>query len=153
MKLVLRVDDLSGSATRALVIRHLGGMNANSPPESVHALSIEKLQQPDVTFWSGWAGEDIAVIGAIKRLDAANGEIKSMRVADPFLGRGAGRAMLQHILAEARRLGFSTLWLETGTSEAFRPALSLYESSGFTYCGPFADYRPDPFSAFMTRRL
>jgi putative acetyltransferase len=148
-----RIDDLSGAPTQALVRRHLAGMHENSPPESVHAFDIDKLRQPGVTFWSGWRGDEIVVMGALKRLDDANGEIKSMRVADAFLGMGAGRAMLEHILAQARGAGLTTLWLETGGTDAFVPALKLYESAGFARCGPFGDYRDDPFSVFMTRML
>lgn len=151
--LVFRVDDLSGEATRALVKRHLAGMHENSPACSVHAFDVDRLRQPGVTFWSGWLGDDIACMGALKRLDAENGEIKSMRVADAFLGRGAGRAMLEHILAEARGMGLKALWLETGSTAAFDPAIKLYESAGFTFCGPFADYTDDPFSRFMTRAM
>lgn len=153
MNLVFRVDDLSGAETQALVRRHLDGMHENSPPESVHAFDLDKLRQPDVFFWSGWAGDTIAVMGAWKRLDASNGELKSMRVADAFLGKGAGRAMLEHLTHEAQHVGVTTLWLETGSTPAFEPALKLYESAGFTRCGPFADYKPDPFSVFMTKRL
>ena len=149
--LVFRVDDLSGEPTQALVKRHLAGMHENSPPESVHAFDLDKLRQPGVTFWSGWAGDQIAVMGALKQLDAANGEIKSMRVADAFLGKGAGRAMLEHIVNEARRIGMVTLWLETGSTDAFTPALKLYESAGFEVCGPFGGYKLDPFSVFMKR--
>jgi len=152
-ELSIRVDDLSGPEIHALVKRHLAGMHENSPPESVHAFDLEKLRHPGVTFWSGWVGGEIAAMGALKRLDAANGEIKSMRVADPFLGKGAGRAMLEHIVAEARRIGIGTLWLETGSAPAFDPALKLYQRAGFSYCGPFGDYKEDPFSRFMVRRL
>lgn len=148
-----RRDDLSGAATQALVARHLVGMHANSPACSVHAFNLDKLRQPGVTFWSGWIDGEIAVIGALKQLDADNGEIKSMRVADAFLGRGAGRAMLDHVLAQARRMGLKTLWLETGSTPDFDPALKLYETAGFAVCGPFADYKLDPFSIFMTREL
>ncbi|MDP3494701.1 MAG: GNAT family N-acetyltransferase [Hyphomonadaceae bacterium] len=151
--IVFRVDDLSGTVTQALVKRHLAGMHENSPACSVHAFDLDKLRQPGVTFWSGWAGDDIAVIGALKRMDAANGEIKSMRVADEYLGKGAGRAMLEHIVAEARGAGMNTLWLETGSTDAFMPAIKLYESAGFEVCGPFGDYTLDPFSVFMTRSL
>lgn len=151
--IVFRVDDLSGEPTQALVKRHLAGMYENSPACSVHAFDLDKLRQPGVTFWSGWAGDQIAAMGALKRLDATNGEIKSMRVADAFLGMGAGRAMLEHILAEARRAGMKALWLETGSTDAFVPALKLYESAGFAVCGPFGDYKLDPFSVFMTRTL
>jgi putative acetyltransferase len=148
-----RVDDLSSAATQALVRRHLAGMHENSPACSVHAFDVDKLRAPGVTFWSGWLGDEIACMGALKKLDDANGEIKSMRVADAFLGRGAGRAMLEHILREARAMGLKALWLETGSTEAFAPAISLYESAGFVMCGPFGDYTDDPFSRFMTRAV
>jgi putative acetyltransferase len=148
-----RVDDLSGAPTRALIARHLAGMHEHSPPESVHALDIDKLRAPDVTFWSAWVGEELAGCGALKRLDDARGEIKSMRVTDAFLGRGMGRAILAFIIDEARSRGMRTLWLETGSAEASAPALRLYESAGFARCGPFDGYVEDPFSIFMTREL
>jgi putative acetyltransferase len=147
------LDDLSGAPTRALVARHLAGMHAHSPPESVHALDVDKLRQPDVSFWSAWLGADLAGCGALKRLDDERGELKSMRVADAFLGRGIGRALLEHLIAEARSRGMRSLWLETGSATAFTPALRLYESAGFVRCGPFAGYSADPFSVFMTRTL
>jgi putative acetyltransferase len=106
-----------------------------------------------MTFWSVWVGDEIAGCGALKRLDARRGEIKSMRVADQFLGQGVGRALLEHLLSEARARGMESLWLETGSSEAFLPALRLYESAGFSRCGPFDDYVEDPFSVFMMRSI
>jgi putative acetyltransferase len=148
-----RVDDLSGAATRALIERHLAGMREHSPPESVHAFDVDKLRQPDVTFWSAWVGEELAGFGALKQLDVERGEIKSMRVADAFLGRGIGRAILEHIMREARARGMRSLWLETGSAPAFAPALSLYQSAGFARRGPFDGYVDDPFSVFMTRAL
>lgn len=153
LPLKFRVDDLSGEATRALIARHLAGMHANSPPGSVHALEIDKLRGPDVTFWSVWLGEEIAGCGALKRLDARRGELKSMRVADAFLGQGVGRALLDHLIGEARARGMKCLWLETGSSAAFIPALRLYESAGFVRCGPFDGYTDNPFSVFMTRAI
>jgi putative acetyltransferase len=128
-------------------------MHAHSPPESVHALGIEKLKQPGVTFWTAWLGDELVGCGAIKELDADRGELKSMRVADAFLGRGFGRAMLVHLIAEARARGLKSLWLETGSVAAFHPALRLYESAGFVRCGPFEDYVEDPFSIFMRRDI
>jgi putative acetyltransferase len=148
-----QVDDLSGAQTQALVARHLAGMHANSPPESVHAFDVEKLRQPGVTFWSAWLGEDIVCCGALKELDANRGELKSMRVADAFLGRGFGRAMLEHLIAVARTRGMKSLWLETGSAAAFAPALRLYESAGFVRCGPFDGYVEDPFSVFLRRDI
>ena len=95
----------------------------------------------------------VAGMGALRRIDAENGEIKSMRVADAFLGQGVGRAILDHILAEARGMGLAVLWLETGSVEGFIPARTLYESVGFATCGPFDTYGPDPFSVFLTLKL
>ena len=151
--IAFRVDDLSGEVIQALVARHLRGMHENSPPGSVHALDLAQLRQPGLTFWSAWVGEEIAGMGALKRLDAERGEIKSMRVADAWLGKGVGRALLDHIVGEARRIGLKSLWLETGSAPAFTPALRLYETAGFTRCGPFDGYADDPFSVFMTRAI
>src|SRR3954469_15308874 len=101
----IRVDDLSGESTRALIASHLAGMHDTSPPESVHALDIDGLRHPSITFWSAWVGPALAGIGALKRLDAARGELKSMRVDDRFRGPGVGRAILRHIIDEARQRG------------------------------------------------
>jgi putative acetyltransferase len=149
----IRQDDLTDDRSRSLVIRHLGGMRAHSPPESVHALGIEKLRAPDITFWTAWQGEECIGCGALRTLDETRGEIKSMRVADAWLGKGCGRAMLQHILAVARQRRLKMLWLETGSGGAFEPAHRLYLSAGFTFCGPFGEYREDPFSRFMMREV
>ena len=147
------LDDLSRPPVRDLVARHLAGMHAQSPPESVHALALDGLKAPSIRFWSVWSGSALAGMGALRRIDAENGEIKSMRVADAFLGQGVGRAILEHILSEARGMGLAALWLETGSVEGFVPARTLSESVGFTACGPFDTYGPDPFSVFMTLRL
>jgi putative acetyltransferase len=128
-------------------------MHASSPAGCVHALDVDALRQPGVTFWSAWIGDEIAGCGALKQLDEKRGELKSMRVADTFLGQGVGRALLEHLMAEARRRGMEELWLETGSSDPFVPAIRLYESAGFARCGPFADYVENPFSVFMTRSL
>ncbi|NOU29380.1 MAG: GNAT family N-acetyltransferase [Polyangiaceae bacterium] len=153
LALEIRPDDLTGTEIRALVAEHLRGMHESSPPESVHALGLEALRAPGLTLYSAWAGPELAGMGALKRLDDQRGEIKSMRVAGPFLGRGVGRAMLHHIVAQAKAMGLRSLWLETGSAPAFAPALGLYERDGFTRCGPFGDYALDPFSIFMTRTL
>jgi putative acetyltransferase len=153
LTLSFRIDDLSGEPTRMLIARHLAGMRAITPPESVHALNVDALREPSVTFWSVWVENDIAGCGALKQLDARRGEIKSMRVADQFLRRGVGRAILEHLIDEARARGMESLWLETGASEAFTAAHRLYESAGFERCGPFGDYIDDPFSVFMTLRI
>ena len=147
------LDDLSGSATVALIAHHLAGMHAQTPVESVHALGIDELRHPDVTVWSAWRSDSLAGVGALKRFGDADGEIKSMRVADAHLGTGVGRALIRHIVAEAQAAGLHALWLETGSDAAFAPARALYASEGFTVCDPFGPYRPDRHSTFMTRTL
>ncbi len=146
-------DDLSGAAIRALLEQHFAGMLANSPAGSCHFLDFDGLRAGDVTFWSIHRGGDLAGCGALKMLDAGHGEIKSMRTHDAFLRQGVAARMLGHILAEARDRGARRLSLETGSSPAFEPALALYRRYGFADCEPFADYKPDPFSRFMTRAL
>ncbi len=152
-ELDIRVDDLSDPAVVALIAAHLDGMHDTSPPESVHALDIEGLRHPSITFWSARVDGELAGIGALKAMDAERGELKSMRVDDRFRGTGVGRAILRHIVAAARERGLKSLWLETGSPEDFVPAQRLYESEGFTVCGPFEGYTDDPFSVFMTRTL
>lgn len=149
----IEVDDLSRPAVHALLNEHLQGMYALSPPESVHALDLERLRAPGITFWSAWDGELLLGCGALKELDATHGEVKSMRTPTARRRSGAGRAILLHIIEVAKARGYKRLSLETGGVEAFHPALSLYESAGFSRCGPFADYKEDPFSVFMTLRL
>lgn len=149
----IRVDDLTGDAARRLIALHLAGMHDTSPPESVHALDIDALRHPSISVWTAWVDGELAGIAALKALDAQRGEIKSMRVDDRFLGAGIGRALLRHLVDDARRRGMSSLWLETGTTAEFVPARRLYASEGFAPCGPFADYAPDPHSMFMTRPL
>ncbi|WP_374113548.1 GNAT family N-acetyltransferase [Microbacterium sp. zg.B48] len=153
MGIEIRPDDLSGADTRQLIAAHLAGMYATSPPESVHALDIDGLRHPSITFWSAWIGDDLAGIGALKSIDAERGEVKSMRVHDRFRGGGVGRAILRHIVAVARGRGMRSLWLETGSPDDFVPAQRLYESEGFVRCDPFDGYADDPFSVFMTRAL
>lgn len=146
-------DDLSGAEVRALVAFHLAEMHKHSPACSIHALPADKLRQPGVTFWSAWLGADLAAIGAMKQLDHAHGELKSMRAAPAFRGKGLGEAMLLHLIAEARARGYRRLSLETGSGEAFAPAIGLYRKHGFVERGPFGDYMEDPFSTFMALAL
>ena len=146
-------DDVSGAAIRALLEQHFAGMLANSPAGSCHFLDFDGLNADDVTFWSIHAGDTLAGCGALKMLDAAHGEIKSMRTADAFLRRGVAAHMLDHIVAEAHGRGLKRLSLETGSGAAFEPAIALYRRYGFDDCEPFADYKPDPFSRFMTREI
>lgn len=146
-------DELSGEAIAELLRLHLAEMHAWSPPCSVHAMPIERLRQPDVTFWSAWQGESLAGCGALKQLDPRHGEIKSMRAHPDWRGKGVGRAILLHLLAEARNRGYARVSLETGRPEPFFPARRLYESHGFVECPPFADYVLDQFSICMTLEL
>ena len=146
-------DDLSGAPVRALLERHFAGMLASSPAGSCHFLDFDGLRAGGVTFWSIHKEGVLAGCGALKMLNGAHGEIKSMRTADAFLRRGVAARMLDHIIEEARAGGLERLSLETGSGAAFEPALALYRRYGFEDCEPFADYRPDPFSRFMTRRL
>lgn len=146
-------DDLTGPEIAALLTLHLSEMHAWSPPESVHAMPIERLRAPDVTFFAAWCGAQLAACGAIKDLGQGEGELKSMRADPAFRGKGAGKAVLAHLLEVARSRGYTRVSLETGRPEPFLPARRLYESHGFIECPPFADYREDPFSICMTLEL
>jgi len=149
----IRLDDLHGPEIHALLEEHLRNMHEISPPESVHALDLSGLRRPDITFWTAWSDGQLLGCGALKELDTSHGEIKSMRTAQAQRRKGVGRAMLEHIIAEARTRSYQRLSLETGSMDAFAPARRLYASFGFTYCGPFAQYSEDPNSVFMTRVL
>ena len=151
--LQVELDDLSRPQVHALLREHLSNMRELSPPETVHALDLSKLKSPDITFWTVWDGSMLLGCGALKELAARHGEVKSMRTPKALRRRGAGRAILTRILEEASSRGYTRLSLETGAHEEFRPAQHLYESFGFTYCGPFGDYVPDPHSVFMTLAL
>ena len=149
----IRLDDLSGPEIQALLAEHLQHMSQLSPRESVHALDIEALRSPDITFWTVWAGDELLGCGALKELDPDHGEIKSMRTSVAQRGKGVAKAMLAHIVAEARRRSYRKLSLETGAMPAFEPAHRLYASFGFTACAPFAGYVEDPHSMFMSLAL
>ena len=149
----IRLDDLSGPGIHALLAEHLAEMHRISPPESVHALPVDGLRQPDITFWTAWSGNDLLGCGALRQLSAVHGEIKSMRTAIAHRGKGVAKALLEHIVEEAKGRGYERLSLETGSQKEFEPARTLYERSGFTRCPPFADYVEDPNSVFMTRSL
>lgn len=153
MNLQIKEDDLSGAAIRHLVSLHLAGMHANSPACKVHALTVEKLREPGVTFYSAWSRDDLTGMGAIRELDSAHAELKSMRVAPEWLGRGIGEAILLHLLALARTRGYRRVSLETGNGPAFEPALGLYRKHGFSNCPAFADYVLDGFSQCLTLEL
>ncbi|GAB1822338.1 GNAT family N-acetyltransferase [Herbidospora sp. RD11066] len=147
------VDDLSGPEIAAFLEEHVREMRAITPPESKHALDLDGLRRPEVTFWSVRDEGVIVGCGAIKALSDVHAEVKSMRTAVARKRGGVASLLLAHIIAEAAREGFTRLSLETGSADFFAPARSLYEKFGFTYCEPFAGYRRDPLSVFMTREL
>lgn len=149
----IKVDDLRGPEISELLNEHLASMYLHSPPESVHALPIEGLRQPGITFWTAWEKGELMGCGALKELDREQAEIKSMRTASRHLRKGVAKALLDHIMDEARSRGYRRLSLETGSMEAFEPARQLYARAGFVFCGPFADYWDDPNSVFMTKEL
>ena len=151
--MLIRIDDLRGPQIQQLLQEHLHSMTLYSPPGSIHALDLEALRRPEVTFWTAWREGELLGCGALKELESRHGEIKSMRTARAQLRQGVARIMLNHIIDAARRRGYVRLSLETGTNPAFTPARELYASFGFSYCEPFAQYLPDPYSVFMTRAL
>lgn len=149
----IRPDDLTSAEMEDLIAIHARTMLAASPPESCHFLPIEGLRQPAVSVWSMWEEGRLIGCGGLKDLGDGTGEIKSMHTREALRGRGLGRVMLEFILGEARRRGYTALWLETGSMDAFIPARRLYEAYGFSYCGPFGDYVDDTNSVFMTLAL
>lgn len=149
----IKIDDLRGPEIAELLLEHMGHMESVSPPESRHALDIEGLRQPGITFWSAW--DDAGLLGciALKGLDAGHAELKSMRTVAAHLRKGVAAALLQHVIDEAGRRGYRRISLETGSMDYFEPARQLYSKFGFTFCGPFGSYREDPNSVFMTKAL
>lgn len=149
----IETDDLTRPEVLALLNEHLANMYELSPPESVHALDVSKLKAADITFWTAWQDGVLMGCAALKELSPRHGEVKSMRTPNARRGRGAGRALLKHLIHIAEGRHYGLLSLETGSQDGFIPARKLYESFGFTYCGPFGSYRDDPNSLFMALRL
>jgi putative acetyltransferase len=149
----IHVDDLSSPKVIQFLEEHLRDVAQYSPPESCHALDIEGLRKPDVTFWTVFSDGELLGCGALKELDPQHGEIKSMRTAPAHRRKGVAAQLMEHILEEARRRSYERLSLETGSMSAFEPARQLYASFGFILCKPFAAYVEDPYSVFMTREL
>jgi putative acetyltransferase len=149
----IRIDDLRGIEIARLLEQHLQEMRATSPPESVHALDLEGLRSPEITFWTIWEGTVLAGCGALKELDPGHGEVKSMRTAPEFRKQGVAGLMLRHLIAEARKRNYNRLSLETGSMAFFEPARRLYRKFGFEPCGPFSTYVEDSNSVFMTLKL
>ncbi len=153
MHMKIEVDDLTRNEVIALLEEHLSNMYELSPPETVFALDASKLRSPDITFWTVWDEGTLLGCGALRELSSTHGEIKSMRTPKALRGKGAGRAMLEHIIDVSKKRGYQRLSLETGSVPAFVPAQKLYASFGFSVCGPFSDYKEDPHSVFMTLAL
>jgi putative acetyltransferase len=149
----IKLDDLTGPEVAQLLDEHLQNMAEHSPPESRHALNLEGLRKPEITFWSVWENGHLVGCGALKELDDKHGEIKSMRTSSSHLRKGVAKKVLQHIIAEAKKRNYRRLSLETGSMAAFEPARRLYASFGFEYCKPFSDYIEDRNSVFMTMEL
>ena len=151
--ITIAIDDLSGPDIAAFLTSHVDQLRAISPPGSSHALDLDALRKPGITFWTAKEGETLLGCGALKALSADHAEIKSMRTSPAHQNRGIASALLTHIVTEAKQTGYRRLSLETGSFDFFAPARALYTKFGFAYCAPFADYREDPHSVFMTKLL
>ncbi len=138
---------------RTLLGRHMSFARATTRPEDVFALEADELTDSAVTLFSLRAGDAVLGVGALKRLDGAHAEVKSMHTAEEARGRGVGRALVDHLIGVARERGYRRVSLETGSGPAFEPARRLYASAGFEPCEAFGDYRPSPNSAYMTLEL
>lgn len=145
--------DLADPRIIALLKFHFDKCHEVTPPGSAHVFDLSRLAAPDIDFWAAWDGDTLLGVGAMKPLDATHGEVKSMHTAEAARRRGVASALLTHIIATSRARGLQRLSLETGSFDYFEPAVALYKSHGFTECAPFGDYRPDPNSVFLTRRL
>jgi putative acetyltransferase len=150
---VISPDDPRAEDVRLLLHRHLSFARSTTPPEDVHALDLDGLLDPAISFFSFRADGRLLAIGALKHLDDEHAEVKSMHTAEEARGRGLGRSMLVHLLGVARERGYRRVSLETGAMDAFAPARALYASAGFVPTGPFGDYGPSPNSAYMTLAL
>ena len=149
----IREDDLSGAEIAGLLRAHLDHAARHSPPASIHALDLDRLRAPEITFWSAWSGSELLGCAALKEIDATHGEIKSMHTAAAHRGKGVAARLVAHILEEANARSYRRVSLETGTMEGFAPARALYTRFGFRECPPFAPYRVDPNSVCMTLEL
>lgn len=150
---MISTDDPRADDVRELLRRHLAYARANTKPEEVFALDVDALVDPAVTFFSFRGDGELLGIGALRHLDARHAEIKSMHTAEAARGQGIGRAMVDHLIDVAGEAGYARVSIETGAGPAFAPARGLYASVGFTPCGPFGDYGPNPNATYMTRLL
>lgn len=146
----IAADDPRAADVQGLLAAHLAFAHEQTPLENIHALDIEALLDPAISFFSYRAGGQLLAVGALKQLGAGHAEIKSMHTAQAARGRGIGRAMVTHLLGVARARGVRQVSLETGTTAAFAPARALYTSAGFVPCGPFGSYQRTPDNTFFT---
>lgn len=171
LDIAIKQDDLADGNIVRLLQAHRRKMLKHSPPENVHALTTEQLQQPNLQFWSAWIQANssssqapnssqapdlpklFAGCGALKYLGNAHAELKSMKTDSAYLRQGIAQTLLEHIINAAKEQGITTISLETGSQDVFAPAKKLYLRNGFEFCGPFADYTANPLSTFMTRRF
>jgi putative acetyltransferase len=153
MNTTIKIDDLSDPRIARFLEEHLNDMQSVTPPESCHALDLDALRRPEITFWSVWNDDELVGCGALKMLTDIHAELKSMRTSAKHRGTGLGTMLLQHIISEARRRGIQQISLETGAIPFFDAARALYEKNGFEYCGPFNGYKDDPNCVFMSREI
>jgi putative acetyltransferase len=149
----IRIDDLTHVQTLELIRLHVEQMYVHSPAASVFALNLDHLKAPDITVWTAWEEDSICGIGALRQLDSSSGEVKSMRTHPRWLRKGVGLKILRRIIDEARIRKLSRLSLETGTGEAFEPAITMYLRSGFVVGEPFAEYTRTDFNQFFHLEL
>jgi putative acetyltransferase len=149
----ISIADPRSADVRRLLERHLAFAHAQVPPEDRHALDVDGLADPSVTFYGLRVDDRLLAVGALKRLDDEHAELKSMHTAEVARRQGLGRLMLDHLVGVARDRGFRRVSIETGSVDAFAPARALYASAGFTICGPFGKYRASPNTTFMSLEL
>ena len=147
------IDDLSDGAIIKLLSSHLREMHKYSPPESIHALDVGSLKEPGITFWGARVDGNLVGCGALKELSSSCGEVKSMKTEESFLRSGIAAKILEQIITEADHRSYTELKLETGSNKAFIPAITLYEKFGFKECGPFGEYKLDPYSKFFIKPM
>ena len=146
-------DDLQGPEIENLLATHLNNAAKHSPPESIHALDLDSIRNSEITFWSAWENKDLLACGALNEVEPGHGELKSMHTYDHHRGKGIASHIIAHLISEAKNRGYNRLSLETGSMDAYLPARRLYAKHGFVECEPFADYKLDPHSTFMTSRI
>ncbi|WP_214481948.1 GNAT family N-acetyltransferase [Bacillus sp. SM2101] len=149
----IKLDDLTGTEITSLIEEHVHNMGIHYPDDINYGFNIEDLKKPEITFWSAWEQNELVGCGALIELDSQHGELKSMKKVPSHLRKGVAKQILEHIIEEAKKRGYTRLSLGTGAMEAFEAARKLYENYGFEYCKPFSDYEEDPYSVFMTKEL